>query len=163
MDWCWRWSSNTLVTWCEGLTHWKRPWCWERLRAGGEGDNRGWAIGWHHQLDGRGFGWTPGVVNWQGTWCAAVHGVSKSQTWLSDWTVLNWCQCLGFPGGSVVKNPPAKAADTCSNPGLVRSPGGGCGNPLQYSCQNNPMDRGAWRAAGESWVNVEKSHVQINK
>ena len=32
--WCWSWSSNTLVTWCEELTHWKRPWCWERLKAG---------------------------------------------------------------------------------------------------------------------------------
>ena len=40
-DWCWSWNSNTLVTWCEELTHWKRPWCWERLKAGGEGDNRG--------------------------------------------------------------------------------------------------------------------------
>ena len=36
------WNSNTLATWCEELTHWKRPWCWERLRAGGEGDHRGW-------------------------------------------------------------------------------------------------------------------------
>ena len=36
---------HTLVTWCEELTHWKRPWCWERLKAGGEGDNRGWD-GW---------------------------------------------------------------------------------------------------------------------
>ena len=41
-DWCWRWNSNTLATWCEELTHWKRPWCWERLRAGGEVDYRGW-------------------------------------------------------------------------------------------------------------------------
>ena len=41
-DWDWSWSSNTLATWCKGLTLWKRPWCWERLRAGGEGDNRGW-------------------------------------------------------------------------------------------------------------------------
>ena len=43
--WCWSWSSNTLATWCEELTHWKRPWCWERLKAGGEGDDRGWD-GW---------------------------------------------------------------------------------------------------------------------
>ena len=42
-DWCW--SSNALATWCKELTHWKRPWCWERLRAGGEGDDRGW-VGW---------------------------------------------------------------------------------------------------------------------
>ena len=41
-DWCWTWNSNTLATWCKELTHWKRPWCWERLRAGGEGANRGW-------------------------------------------------------------------------------------------------------------------------
>ena len=40
-DWYWNWSSNTLATWCEDLTHWKRPWFWERLKAGGEGDNRG--------------------------------------------------------------------------------------------------------------------------
>ena len=34
-DWCWSWNSNTLATWCEELTHWKRPWCWERLKAKG--------------------------------------------------------------------------------------------------------------------------------
>ena len=41
-DWCWSWNSNTLAIWCEELTHLKRPWYWERLSAGGEGDNRGW-------------------------------------------------------------------------------------------------------------------------
>ena len=41
-DWCWRWSSNTLATWCQQLTHWKRPWCWEGLRAEGEEGDRGW-------------------------------------------------------------------------------------------------------------------------
>ena len=40
--WCRSWSSSTLATWCKELTHLKRPWCWERLRAGGEGDDRGW-------------------------------------------------------------------------------------------------------------------------
>ena len=39
------WNSNTLATWCEELTHWKRPWCLERLKVGGEGDDRGWD-GW---------------------------------------------------------------------------------------------------------------------
>jgi len=39
-DWCW--STNTLVTWCEEQSHWKRPWSWERLKAGGKEDNRGW-------------------------------------------------------------------------------------------------------------------------
>ena len=36
------WNFNTLAIWCEELTHWKRPWCWERLKAGGEGDDTGW-------------------------------------------------------------------------------------------------------------------------
>ena len=55
------------------------------------------------------------------------------------------CQA-GFPGGSVVKNPPANAGDTGLIPGLGRFPGGGNGNPLQYSCLGNPMNRGALRA-----------------
>ena len=42
-DWCWSWSSHSLATWWEEVTHWKRPSCWERLRAGREGDYRGWA------------------------------------------------------------------------------------------------------------------------
>ena len=41
-DWCWSWSSNILATWCEELTHWKKPWCWERLRARGEEGDTGW-------------------------------------------------------------------------------------------------------------------------
>ena len=41
-DWCWNWNSNTLATWGEELTHWKRPWCWERLKVRGEGDSRRW-------------------------------------------------------------------------------------------------------------------------
>ena len=56
---------------------------------------------------------------------------------------------LGFPGGSVLKNLPASAGDAGdlgSIPGLGRSPGGGHGNPLQYSCLKNPMGRGAWWA-----------------
>ena len=46
----------------------------------------------------------------------------------------------------MAKNPPAKAGNTGSIPGLGRSPGGGYGNPLQYSCPGNSMDREAWRA-----------------
>ena len=47
---------------------------------------------------------------------------------------------MGLPGGSVVKNPPANAGDTGLIPGSERSPGEGNGNPLQYSCLENPMD-----------------------
>ena len=53
---------------------------------------------------------------------------------------------MGFPGGSVVKNPPANAGDMGLIPGLGRSPREGNGNPLQYSCLENPIDKGAWWA-----------------
>ena len=55
-DWCWSWNSNTLATWCKELTHWKRPWCWERLRVGGEGDDRGWD------------GWMASPTQWTWVW-----------------------------------------------------------------------------------------------
>ena len=48
-DWCWSWSSNTLATWWKELTQWKRPWCWEGLKVGGEGDDRG-SDGWMTSL-----------------------------------------------------------------------------------------------------------------
>ena len=54
---------------------------------------------------------------------------------------------MGFPSGLAVKNLPANAGDAGSIPGLGRSPGEGNGNPRQYSCLENPMDRGAWKAA----------------
>ena len=53
---------------------------------------------------------------------------------------------MSFSGGSGVKNPPANAGDTGSMSGLGRYPGEGNGNPVQYSCQENPMGRGAWWA-----------------
>ena len=56
-DWCWSLSANTLAPWCEELIHWKRTWCWERLRARGEGDDRGWD-GWMASLTQRTWVWT---------------------------------------------------------------------------------------------------------
>ena len=61
---------------------------------------------------------------------------------------------LGFPGGSEVKNLPANAGDMGSIPASERCPGGGNGNPLQYSYQGNPTDRGAWWAAVHGVVRV---------
>ena len=54
--------------------------------------------------------------------------------------------CMGVPGGAVVRNLPASLGDTCSIPGSGGFPGEGNGNPLQCSCLENPMDRGAWGA-----------------
>ena len=62
-DWCWSWNSNTLVTSCKELTHWERPWYWEGLGAGGEGDDRGWD-GWMASLTGWAWVW----VNSRGWW-----------------------------------------------------------------------------------------------
>ena len=58
-DWCWSLSSSTLATWCEELTHLKRPWCWERLNAGEEGDDRGWD------------GWMASPTQWTCLWAGS--------------------------------------------------------------------------------------------
>ena len=76
----------------------------------------------------------------------------------------NTTATVSFPGGSLVKNPPAgdkNAGDTDSIPGSGRSPGEGNGNPLQYSCLGNPMDRGA---AGYSlWGSKRVRHNLVTK
>ena len=88
---CWSWNFNTLATWCEELTHWKRPWCWERLKLGGEGHERGWD-GWMASLTRWTWVWTSSRVgDGQGSLacCTCKVRVTKSGTWLSDWTKLN--------------------------------------------------------------------------
>ena len=119
-------------------------------------------------------------------WRAAVHRVTESRTQLSDWTEfyfpnLSWPNSLqgilwgtichfhmsivnvGFPDGSSGKEFTCSAGDTRDSgliPGSERSPGGGNGNPLQYYCLENHMDRGAW------WATVHvapKSQTQLSK
>ena len=68
------------------------------------------------------------------------------------------CNLLGFPDGSMVKNPPANAGDMRHgfSPWAGKIPWGGHGNPLQYSCLENPLDRGAWRATvSETWTRLK--------
>ena len=85
----WSWNSNTLTTWYEELTHWKRPWWWERLKAGGEGDDRGWD------------GWMASPTRWTWVWVSSgswwrtgkpgVLQSMRSQRVGHDWvTELNW-------------------------------------------------------------------------
>ena len=70
--------------------------------------------------------------------------LSKLQELVMGQESLAFCSPLGFPGGSEVKTSACNAGDPGSIPGSGRSPGEGNGNPLQYSCLENPMEGGAW-------------------
>ena len=88
-DWCWSWNSNTLATWCEELTHWKRLWCWARLKTGGEGEDRRWD-GWIVSLTQ----WTWVWVSSRSWWWIGKRGMLQStglQRVRHDWVIaLNW-------------------------------------------------------------------------
>ena len=90
-DWCWSRNSNTLATSCKELTHWKRPWCWEGLGAGEEGDDTGWD-GWMASLTW----WTWVWVNSGSRWWIGRPGVLRfmgSQRVGHNWaTELNWTE-----------------------------------------------------------------------
>ena len=79
-------ASILSSTWYKKPTHWKRPWCWERLEPGWEGTTEDEMVGWHHWLSGHEFEQAPGDSKGQGSWHAAVHGVAKSPVRLSNWT-----------------------------------------------------------------------------
>ena len=88
-DWCWSWNSNTLTTYCKELTHLKRPWCSERLKAGGGGDDRGWD-GCMASLTQ----WTWVWVNSRSWWLIGRPGMLQSMVLQGvghNWaTELNW-------------------------------------------------------------------------
>ena len=80
-DWCWSWSSNMLATWCKVETHWKRPWCWERLKAGRKGGDRGWDGWMHHRHNELEFEQAPGDGQGQGSLeCYNPRGRKESDT-----------------------------------------------------------------------------------
>jgi len=102
-DWCWSWNSNSLATWCEEPTDWKRSWWWERLKVGGEGDNRGWD------------GWMASPVQWTWVWVRSGSwwwtekpGMLKSirpqrvgHNWVTEltdglWKLMNVCYYCEF-------------------------------------------------------------------
>ena len=88
-DWCWSWNINTLATRCEELTHLKRPWCWERSKVRGEGDDRGWD-GWMASPTQ----WTWVWVNSRSWWWTGRPGMLQSmrlQRVGHEWaTEMNW-------------------------------------------------------------------------
>ena len=159
---------------------WKSPWCWERWRAETEEGIRGWN-GWMASS----MQWTRTWANFRRWWGTGRPGMLKgsmrlqSQTRLGDWRTNNeklWfltSECVdvkllghtvtpGLPWGLSGRESTCRAEDAGdrgSIPGLGRSIGGGNGNPLQYSCLGNSMDRRAWRATVHG---VPKSQTQLN-
>ena len=94
-DWYWSWNSNTLATWWEELTHWGRPWCWKRLKAGGEWDNRGWD-GWMASPTGWTCVWAS-FGSWWGTGRSSVLQSMGLQRIGHDWvTELNWTEMFSY-------------------------------------------------------------------
>ena len=140
--WCLSWNSNTLATWCEELTHLKRPWCWERLKAGGEGDDRGWD-GWMASP----ILWIWVWVNSGSWWWTGRPGVvwsMGSQRVRHDWvTELNWW-------GSQGKNTEVVYLSA-----------------FQWTtfCQNSPtMTRLSWvnlQDMGHSFIELDKAVVHM--
>ena len=115
-------TPNILATRCKELTHWKRPWCWERLRAGGEGDERVWD-GWMASLTQ----WTWVWVDYRSWWWTGRPGMlrligrQRVGVWLSNWTEL---KPSDFPGGSHGKESTCYAGYLSLVSRLGKSPGG---------------------------------------
>ena len=131
-----------MATWCKELTHLKRPWCWERLKVGGEGDDRGWD-GWMASLTQ----WTWVWVNSRSWWWTGRPGVLQSMGLPRVWhywvTELSWTEVA-----LVVKNLSANVGyvrDLGLIPGLRRPPGQGNGNAFQYSDWRIPWTEEAGR------------------
>ena len=162
---------HTLATWCKELSHWKRPWCWEGVGAGREGDDRGWD-GWMASptrwtwvwVNSGSWWWTgrPGVLQFMGS-----QGVRHDWATELDWRKDKWVFLVAQP----VKNPPvwmdslhkeSNVEDLGLIPGLRLSSREGNGYPLQYSSLENSMDRGAWQTTihgvEENWTRLSDSH-----
>ena len=93
-DLCWSWNSNALSTWCEDLYPWKNPWCWERLKIGGEGGDRGWDGWMAYWLDGYEFEKAPGVCDGKGSLACCSPRDRKE---LDMTEQLNWIeQCCSL-------------------------------------------------------------------
>ena len=85
-DWCWSWNSSTLATWCEEWLIWKDPDAekeWEQEEKGMTEDEM---VGWHHWLNGHGFGWTPRVGDGQGS-LACCNSWSRKESDTTEWLI----------------------------------------------------------------------------
>ena len=119
--------------------------------------------GWHHRLNGREFGWTWGVGDRE-AWRAVIHGVAKSRTRLSDWTELRPSPLLPSHSSSLIWGTHWHKFQFLSVQSfffafVYMDVGEGNGNPLQYSCLENSMDKGTWWATVQG---VAKSQTPLS-
>ena len=156
-------EAEAPILWPPDMKNWltgKDPdagkdWRWEE-----KGTTEDEMVGWHHWFDGHEFKQAPGVGDGQGSLaCCSPWGFKESEmTERLNWTELNWVSLLGFPGGSMAKiHLPSKRCGF--DPRVRKTPGVGNGNPLQYSCLGNSMDRGIWQAIVNG---VEKSWTWLS-
>ena len=95
-NWCQRWSSNTLATWLEELTHWKRPWSWENWRQEEKGTIEDEMVGWHHWLAGHELEQTLGIGDGQGSLtCCSPWGHRVGHDWATELNWTDWHQIVG--------------------------------------------------------------------
>ena len=92
MEWCWSWNSNTLATWWEEVTHWKRPNPGKHWRQKEKGTTEDKMVGWHHRLNRHEFEQALGVDDGQGSLaCCSPWSLKESDTTeRRNWTELNW-------------------------------------------------------------------------
>ena len=136
-------EAETPIFWPHDMNKWligKDPDAGENCGQEEKGATEDETVGWHHQVNGHEFEQTLGVGDGQEAWRAAIHGVAEGGTWLDHWRTTTVDCARASLGLS------SRQGSVRSIPVLGRSHGGGKGNPLQYSCLRNPMDRGVWWA-----------------
>ena len=131
--------------WCEEPTHWKRAWCWERLKAGGEGATEDEMVGWHHWLNGHEFKQTPGAGEGRGSLvCCSPQGGKESDMtkrlndnnkgschffsssdnghlWSLSWGILKWPENKDLPSRDLL-SPLREITDPCMAVSLAKVP-----------------------------------------
>ena len=147
-------KAETPILWPPHVKSWfiGEDWCWEGLGAG-EGDDKEWD-GWMASLTRWTWVWVNSGSWW---WRATIHGVTKSWTWLRDWTeLIPWYICATSSLSIYLLMDLGCFHVLAILSSAIVKIGEGNGTPLQYSCLENPMDRGAWWAAvhgvAKSWT-----------